>query len=282
MDASDAPEPLPEDLVSQAETAGVELMVLGAPPSTAGQRNLGIAAVDSPLVLLLDDDVVIPTDYAERLVGRWEQAGLEAFGAIVGSTEPRRPGRAGTWVRRLLMLHFDDPGGTRTRVRRSGKVVWVEKPAAEQVIPVVGAGAVVYRTDLARRHPFDERFPGYALGEDLEMSSRVAREAPILQLPDPEYVHHYDPGGRSSPERWRYRGRRETYFRLRRIDRSPLTLAAFGLSVVGELTAALGASLRERNPRSAAGFARGAWETIREAWSGRAPAAAGGDANESE
>jgi GT2 family glycosyltransferase len=265
VDASAAPPPLPGEVVADAGQLGVELVVLRAAPSTAGQRNRGIEAVDSPLVLLLDDDVVIPPDYSERLVERWERAGLEAYGAVVGSTSPVKPGRTATWMRRLLMLHVDDPGGSGTRLRRSGKVIYVEKPPVETTIPVVGAGAVVYRTDLALKHPFDERFEGYALGEDLEMASRVSREAPILQLPDPEYLHEREAGGRSSPERWRYRGQRETYFRLRRLDRSPLTLAAFGLSLLGELLAAAAESVRERSLRPVRGYAGGALESVREA-----------------
>lgn len=250
--------------------------MLRSEPSTSAQRNRGIAAVESPIVLLLDDDVVIPPDYAERLLKRWEAAGLEKFGAIVGSSQTSRPPTGATLVRRLLMLHVDDPDGSGTRLRRSGKVIWVEKPVTETVIPVVGAGAVAYRTDLAQKHRFDERFGGYALGEDLEMAARVARDAPILQLPDPEYVHEREAGGRDSPERWHYRGRRETYFRLRRLDRSPLTLAAFTLSLLGELGAALGDSVRERNLRCANAYASGAWETIREARSTVSPGRRGG------
>ena len=243
----------------------MELVLLPSEPSTAAQRNRGVSAVETPIVVLLDDDIVLPPDYVEGLLQRWEQQGLHAFGAIVGSTSPVRSGAAKTLVRRLLMLHVDEPDGNRTRLRRSGKVIWVEKPPLETTIPVVGAGAVAYRTDLAQKHPFDERFAGYALGEDLEMAFRVAQEAPILQLPEPEYVHERASGGRDSPERWQYRGRRETYFRLRRLDRSPLTLAAFGVSVLGELGAALADSARERNLRAARAFARGAWQTIREA-----------------
>lgn len=246
--------------------------MLRSEPSTSAQRNRGVAAVESPIVLLLDDDVVIPPSYAERLLERWEASGLQTFGAIVGSSRPAQPHVAATLLRRLFMLHLDDPGGRRTRLRRSGKVIWVEKPPAETVVPVVATCAVAYRTDLAKKHRFDERFGGYALGEDLEMASRVTQDAPILQLPDPEYVHEWESGGgRDSPERWHYRGRRETYFRLRRLDRSPLTLAAFTLSLVGELAAAVADSARERNLRCANAYASGAWETIREARSAGSP-----------
>jgi hypothetical protein len=59
------------------------------------------------------------------------------------------------------------------------------------------------------------------------------------------------------------RGRCETYFRLRRLDRSPLTLSAFALSLVADGVLALGDSLRERDLGHIRGFARGVFETLR-------------------
>ena len=67
------------------------------------------------------------------------------------------------------------------------------------------------------------------------------------------------------PNRWYVRGRRETYFRLRRLDRSPLTLAALALSLVAESVLALVDSVRERDLRHLRGFVRGVLETLREA-----------------
>jgi hypothetical protein len=129
-------------------------------------------------------------------------------------------------------------------------------------VPALGAGATGYRTDLVLAHPFDERFPGYAPGEDLDMAVRVAATAPLVQTPEVKWTHLWDPRERTSPARWYVRGRCETYFRLRRLDRSPASLAAFALSLVAEGMQAAVDSVRERDVRHARGYAAGVLRSL--------------------
>jgi glycosyltransferase involved in cell wall biosynthesis len=243
----------------------VELVVVESRPSTSAQRNLGARSVETPIVLFVDDDVRVPPDYAEVLLERWAAAGLEAFGGMAGTpavVPSQRPlARA---LRRATMLNYVDPAGEAMSLRRSGKVRYVPEPRRAVVVPALGAGATAYRTDLVLAHPFDERFSGYAPGEDLEMAVRVATAAPLLQTPEVRWTHLWDPRERTSPDRWYVRGRCETYFRLRRLDRSPLTMAAFTLSLVAESSIALADSVRERAPGHVSGFVRGVVEAIRE------------------
>jgi glycosyltransferase involved in cell wall biosynthesis len=243
----------------------VDLVVLASRPSTSAQRNLGARRVETPIVLFLDDDVRLPPDYAEVLLGRWEAGGLEAFGGMAGTPaivpSQRSLARA---VRRATMLNYVDPAGEAMSLRRSGKVRYVPEPRRAVVVPALGAGATAYRTDLVLAHPFDERFNGYSPGEDLEMAVRVASAAPLLQTPEVRWTHLWDPRERTSPDRWYVRGRCETYFRLRRLDRSPLTMAAFTLSLAAESSIALADSVRERDPGHVRGFVRGTLESVRE------------------
>ena len=253
------------ELAARAHQAGVALHVITAPASTAGQRNRGVALADTPLVLLVDDDVTLDIDYVEVLLKRWEAADLEAFGAMVGVPEyvPHQ-GVLARILRQGLMLHYQAPRATATRVRRSRKLRLVPIPATEVEVEACGAGYGLFRTDLLRRHPFDERFPGYAPGEDLDMSQRLAAEAPILQVPSVRYLHEWDPRERVAPQRWHQRGRRETYFRLKHLDDSALTRVAFYLSLVGESAVAIAASLRERDSHPVRGYVGGVRETLDE------------------
>jgi GT2 family glycosyltransferase len=256
----------PDDKIEAAAgAAGVAVEVVSAPASTAGQRNRGIKLVATPLVLLLDDDVTLDPDYVEVLVGRWQAAGLEAFGAMVGipaRTPPQGP--VARVLRRLFMLHYEAPRGRATKLRRSRKLRIVPRPIRAVEVQACGAGYGLFRTDLLRRHLFDDRFSGYAPGEDLEMTSRLAADAPILQVPDVRYVHEWDPRERIAPHRWHHRGRRETYFRLKHLDDSAITRAAFYLSLVAETAVAAAASLRERDVRHVRGYVAGVRETLRE------------------
>jgi GT2 family glycosyltransferase len=263
VDASAPAYALPDELAAHAARLAVEVVVAASRPSTSAQRNLGARAINTPIVLFLDDDVRLPPDYAETLLARWEAAGLEALGGLAGTPAlvPRQ-GAVSRAVRRLLMLNYVDPSGEAMTLRRSGNVRYVPEPRGAVRVPALGAGATAYRTDLVRAHPFDERFPGYAPGEDLEMAFRVGQAAPILQTPEVRWTHLWDPRERASPTRWRVRGRCETYFRLRRLDRSPLTLAAFALSLVAEAGIALADSVRERDLRHVRGFAAGVLESV--------------------
>jgi glycosyltransferase involved in cell wall biosynthesis len=251
-------------LGEQAARIGVELVVVASRPSTSAQRNVGARRVGSPVVLFLDDDVRLGPEYAETLLARWDAAGLAAFGGMAGTPAvvPRQ-GRVARAMRRVTMLNYVDTAGEAMTLRRSGNVRFVPEPRRAVHVPVLGAGATAYRTDLVLAHPFDESFAGYAPGEDLEMAFRVAATAALLQTPEVRWTHLWDPRERVSPDRWYVRGRCETYFRLRRLDRSPLTLAAFAVSLLAESALALADSVRERDPIHVRGFARGVHEILR-------------------
>jgi glycosyltransferase involved in cell wall biosynthesis len=261
VDASDDPIRL------DGETGDVELVLLRHAPSTSAQRNVGVAHVETPLVMFLDDDVELPPNYVETLKRHWaRRGGLGALAAATGTAARPAPagGRLGQLYRRAFQLHIQDPAAPHHTFRLSQKVRFRLDPAEPVLIPVVSTMAVLYRTDLARKHPFDEHFPGYALGEDLDMSVRVAQEAPILHVPDVAYVHAWSEGSRGSPRRWYYRGRCDTYFRLKRLDSGLVPAAAFALSVVGELMGAAADSARERDLSHVRLFVKGLAETLLE------------------
>jgi glycosyltransferase involved in cell wall biosynthesis len=263
-DASAAVHDPAPDLASRARHLGVDLVVVASRPSVHAQRNLGVERVETPIVLFLDDDVRIPPNYMEALLARWETRGVMAFGGIQGTpADVPRQSTLGRIVRRVAMLSYVDPRGEAMTLRRSGKVRFVPEPRGDVHVPVLASGATAYRTDLARAHPFEERFAGYSPGGDLEMAARVAADASLVQTPDVHWTHLWDPRERVSASRWYVRGRCETYFRLRRLDRSPLTLGAFSLSLVADSGLALADSIRERDLRHVQGFIRGVFETLR-------------------
>ena len=269
VDASRPALEFPDELVDRAAGLDIDLVLVHAPPSTAGQRNHGARLVRSPLILFLDDDVEIGSEYVATLLRQWEKAGVDAYGGIVGSHIYEGHPFVTRMFRRLFMLHYFDRSTYRaTAFRASRKLRYVGVPSRAVYVPAVGAGAVAFRTDLVLRHPFNERFPGYALGEDLEMSYRLSREAPILQLPDVLYDHREHTGDRTSSLRWYLRGRREMYFRLLHLERSPVSVLAFAVSVVGETLAATVDSIAERDLTHLRWFVLGARATVREIRSG--------------
>lgn len=265
VDASEPPLEIAAATRRMVADAGISLRSLTHPPSTARQRNAGIDVVTTPLVFLLDDDVVIDPDYVASLLRRWRSKGLTAISGISGyaiapekSLLSRTVGRT---LRAMFMLHVGDKHGDHAVIRRSGKLRYGLAIQKDVVVPAIGAGACLFRTELVRRHRFSERFDGYVLGEDLDLSLRVSQDAPVIGTSE-RFEHHHATGGKHSPIRWYYRGRPETYFRLRNRHLTGLSYPAFWLSVFAEGCMALLESLRERDHRHVANYALGVRRSV--------------------
>jgi peptidoglycan/xylan/chitin deacetylase (PgdA/CDA1 family)/glycosyltransferase involved in cell wall biosynthesis len=268
VDASSPPLELDAETCKQLAGKGISVRVLKVAPSTARQRNAGVDAVGTPLVLLLDDDIILPADYVARLIERWRERGPTAVSGMTGySLDERQSLRFNSPLMRalrlLFMLHIAGRRNRETVVRRSGKLSYGVETERDVVVPAAGAGAVLFRTALVRRHRYSERFEGYVLGEDLDLAIRVSQEAPLVRTPE-HFEHLHSPGGKHSPLRWFYRGRPETYFRLRNRHLTGLTYPAFWLSVFAESMIALAESARERDHRHVVNYLRGVTDSVRE------------------
>lgn len=268
VDASTPPLTLDDDHSTAAREAGIDLVVLHSAPGIPAQRNLGVDLVETPVTLILDDDVIVPPEYMERLLAQWKARGRAELGGAVGAIhqgphDPPSFGPAERLVRRLFFLSDIATNAPGTTLRRSGKFREVPVPAEDVLVPVFTNAAVAFRTDLLRRLRFDEQFDGYVYGEDLDLSVRLARVAPILHTPATWYIHDWAPEGRANDEMWYRRSRQEAYFRLRLIDRSPPTLTAFGLSVAAETAFAALESVRRRRLSPVRRYLSGLRDAIR-------------------
>jgi peptidoglycan/xylan/chitin deacetylase (PgdA/CDA1 family)/GT2 family glycosyltransferase len=251
VDASSPPLEVPADLRDRLASKGIALVVAHDLPSTAAQRNHGADLVETPLLLFMDDDMQLPPNYVSGLVARWKAHGFDKLTGAVGGMDgvfvtPRRFDRL---FRELFQLHLYDPEAASTSFRRSQKLRFT-RPEGEVFIPAASTAAVLYRTALVQKHRFSERFDGYVLGEDIDFSTRLTREGPILHVPDVRCVHTSGPAQPQSSQRWHHRGRHEAYFRLRRLEPGMAATAAFTASVIGELVGATIDSVREREPHA--------------------------------
>jgi GT2 family glycosyltransferase len=266
VDASSDPLVIPADVSAEATALDVDLRLLAAAPNTGAQRNIGFEHVETAATLVIDDDVVIPDGYADVLLQRWEAIGLDAIGGVVGAKDIPID-RVDRIVRGALGFSFDERRGS-PRMRRSGNMIDVPDPGCEVYAEAVPVGANLYRTDLLRRFPFEERFPGYVLGEDLDMSYRIGQVAPILVSPCVFWEHLPSAVGRDPLRQWYGRSRHDAFFRWRRIDRSPLSLAAFAWSIAAEAVVAGAESVRARDRRLVGAYLRGFRDWSRDARAG--------------
>jgi GT2 family glycosyltransferase len=268
VDASATPLELDERHHIAARSAGVELLVLHSAPAMGAQRNRGVDHVETPVTLILDDDVIVPREYMASLLAQWEARGLQGLGGAVGAIhqgphDPPTFGRLERLLRKMFFLSDVTTKAAGTTLRPSGKFREVPVPGQDVLVPVFTNAAVAYRTDLLRSLRFNEEFEGYVYGEDLDLSVRLARIAPILHTPSTWYIHDWAPEGRANDEMWYRRSRQEAYFRLRAIDRSPLTMMAFSLSIAAEASYAAVEALRQRRVRPLTRYLTGLRDAIR-------------------
>lgn len=160
-------------------------------------RNEGLVRVQAPIVLFLDDDVILLTD-------RFLDAHLAAYDdATVG-------GVTGRCVERSVRPNVATTAGHLSWGGRTLTNLWGTEPG--EIGGLKGAN-MSYRMEAARQvGGFDRNYTGTALLEDSDYSHRVAKAGWRLRFePAAELVHLSAPSGgvrvedRARAERWRFR-----------------------------------------------------------------------------
>ena len=161
----DRPTPEGELDVSVVPAARV---VGGGGRGPAHARNAGWRAVDTEWVVFVDDDVLLPADWSQRLL-----ADLAALSPDVAATQAR--------------LHVPLPTGRRP-------TDWERGTAGLADASWITAEMAYRRAALAEVGGFDERFPR-AFREDADLAWRVRRRGHDLVKGTRQVVHPVRPSG---------------------------------------------------------------------------------------
>jgi GT2 family glycosyltransferase len=222
------------------------------------QRNFAMRWVDTDLVAFFDDDIVLGPDCCAEME-RVHRARPDAVGvAAVLENERRVPGAL--WrVRRMLgIVPTLQPG----RYCRSGmSTPWDFLPVT--TAPVAGdwlpGCAMMWRTAVVREIGFNERFAGYANGEDLEFSLAAGAHGALLVAGGARALHLHESAGRPDPFQMGYataanaHAIHRRWLRSRRRRDAAYFAYAFALDT---LVRGL-ALVRPRDARARWGFVRG-------------------------
>jgi len=157
------------------------------------------------ILVMIDDDVLPPADCLARLTEMYALAppdSLAAIGPRIVSTPPRN--RFGRWLWGVL-------------ARAMGEIRWTPRLCAARYVPLpaklrgqlapgrpLSGSLMSLRSSIvdAENYRFDEEFfCGYVLGEDRDLSLRIAVNRPVLLAKNLSAVHDTRPGGR--PDRLR-------------------------------------------------------------------------------
>ena len=188
-------------------------------PSAAGQRNIGLAAVEDDIAYVgfLDDDVVLDPGAIENMIAFWNKASDRIGGVALNMTN--HPPLGGPFLKtsrlaEILGLYSSRKGV----VMRSGfqtMIGPVQVVTHADWLPTTG---VVWRKRVFESFRFDEWFDGYSYLEDLDFSYRVGKEFSLVVIPGSSYGHFPAAYGRGSGFAF---GLREVRNRLYFVGKNP-------------------------------------------------------------
>ena len=184
-------------LVASVEAAGIRCVTARQDrPSLPASRNRGMKLAGGDVVLLLDDDMVMPERFLERLLGLYEadvDGVVAGIGAVAIETTP--PGRGDRIWAAIWSVLDSQRWLPRRCLARS-----VRLPAAlrGQLSPArrLTGGTISLLAEVAAGEHFDEDLAGYALGEDRDFCIRVGTHRAIFLCPSLHLAHEKAPAAR--------------------------------------------------------------------------------------
>lgn len=220
VDSSDDPGPVAALVARFAARTAVPLTLIASAPGANLQRNLGLARVDTEVVICPDDDSIVAPETFERMMRIYD---LDAGGVVGGvcAAEAREPPEAARGAIRA--------GYRMTRVERvKARVARIRHAVEDRLIrdpflaladrnyarlpqlppPIAAANAILvpwmtgfrmsFRTASLRRHGFNENLGRYALFDDVDAGFAVMGTQLLVAALDAEIYHHKAPGQRAS------------------------------------------------------------------------------------
>ncbi len=168
----------PEDL--PAEGAGVEIVAPGRNTGFAGGCNLGVAALDTEYVALVNSDAIVAPDALALLVAEAARPGVGPVMASIRLAEP--PGLLNSAGNPVHLIGLCWAGGLNTAETRT---------APYDVTGASGACLLVAGTVWKQLGGFDEEYFAYL--EDSELSLRAWRLGLAVRcVPTAIARHHYE------------------------------------------------------------------------------------------
>ena len=261
-----------DGVVAGAAAHGLRVRRLASEPGLPRQRNRGIDAAEGDVVLFLDDDVVLDPGYLQALLDVYASDPDGRIGGVGGAQVPD-PTPAEPWHRRAWTRLFLLESYGRGRVKRSGHVEYCLSPSAPVDVEFLSGCNMSFRRAVLDRVRFDERLAGYALGEDIEMSHRVARAWRLVLTPAARCDHRHVAGGRPARDDFRAMAVFNKYLFFReQVARRPADWLWYAWASLGDLLTRLRAPRR----RGLRGLLRGTRHVLRHVRRGALPPGYGG------
>ncbi|MBN1636146.1 MAG: glycosyltransferase [Deltaproteobacteria bacterium] len=158
------------------------------PPGQIRQRNMAISLLDkrTPLVGLLDDDIVLETNALEKIVNFWNRC--EPNTAGVSFNIVNAPLEQCSWLKSAFLLGSPEPG----RVLKSGMTSSNCNVSKDVKVQWLCGGATIWRQKILKAFLHREISSRWAIAEDLIFSYPIGGEYPLYVCADARVRHEHE------------------------------------------------------------------------------------------
>ena len=186
-----------EEMIRSTRWPGLKRTYLHVPrPSAARQRNLGVSAASTDLVVFLDDDVELDPEFLDQVRSVFaldetgEIAGVSGTMTNQSYTHPRLLNRI---LLRICTGYLGDSFAGRL-VGPAVNFLPADGPHSESRVDWLVSGCTAYRKHVFDQYRFEDTFEGYSFAEDVHLSARVAQRYTLINTTRARLYHH-DLGG---------------------------------------------------------------------------------------
>jgi GT2 family glycosyltransferase len=223
-------------------------------PSLSASKNIAKKLVSHELVLIIDDDTVLETDYVEQLLRVYERDKDRSVGAVGGIiVNDMGKSRFDLLLRRLFLLDDGRPG----RILPWGFQTGYHNVSAETDVQWLGNAC--FRKELLDRYSYEEFEGGRNALEDVEFGIRASSTARFIITPNARMYHYHSPAGREAMRRIGYKAAYNYCWIFRKHCRKTvLNSLCFGWAMTGFFLGMLG----KGRSRMAFGILSGVWSFV--------------------
>lgn len=184
-------------LQNEFKQQGIHVVYVHTRPGLTYQRNQGVAHSTGKILYFFDDDVILAPDCLQEMQQVFADNSRYAGGMCNVTNDTYQMSWFDRALRRLFLLSRHDPRGIFTP---SGMPMHPYGSQLFAEVEVLGGCCMAYRRAVFARHHFDERLGRYAYMEDVDLSYRVSRYAPLFYNPKARLQHMQSPLSRDKME----------------------------------------------------------------------------------
>jgi ubiquinone/menaquinone biosynthesis C-methylase UbiE/GT2 family glycosyltransferase len=167
---------------------GIRFYNFNTKPGLTHQRNFAIKKIDCDLVLFSDDDVILESDYLEKIIQIFENDISKEIGGATGKLMnfKNKIGRLSLVFRKIFFLGIVSDGSISTS-GFSNSINY--ETQSKSFIKWLSGCNMIFRKEVFDYNLFDENLEKYAYMEDLDFSFRVSKNFKLVYIPEAGYSH---------------------------------------------------------------------------------------------